>query len=380
MSPSAAPPSPTVGRALSAIRAAIADANGWIPFSRYMELALFAPGAGYYSADDRQFGRAGDFVTASGISRLFGATLARQVVEICERSAPRVLEFGAGTGDLAADILLAARNTVDEYVILEVSPHLRQRQAQTLAARAASLSGRVRWIDRLPDKFAGCMLANEVLDAMPVELVHWGESGIARRGVAWEGETLRFADRPALSELELEARRLREACDIRAPYTSEIGLAGQAWMATLARILDRGAVLAIDYGFPAREYYHPQRSAGTLMGHQHHQAVTDPLHRPGDIDLTAHVDFSAIADAASDAGLDVLGYAPQAGFLIDCGILDLLAQTPPEATATYLPLTNQVNRLLSPAEMGELFKVFAAGRGVGDSLSGFARSDRRHAL
>ena len=371
---------PDAGRALPAIRAAIDAAGGWIAFSRYMELALFAPGSGYYAGDDRQFGRQGDFITASGISRLFGSALARQVVEICQRSAPTVLEFGAGTGDLAADILAAAQGGIAQYLILELSPHLRRRQSDTLASRVPDLLERVRWIDRLPETFEGCMLANEVLDAMPVELMHWTESGIRRRGVEWHGDALRLADRAPAPDLQREAERLAQACGIRAPYVSEIGLAGRAWMATLGQVLKRGAVLAIDYGFPAREYYHPQRGAGTLMGHQRHRSVTDPLHRPGDIDLTAHVDFSALADAAAGAGLDILGYATQAGFLLDCGILDLLAATPPEATGDYLPLTNQINRLLSPAEMGELFKVFAAGRGVEDSLGGFARCDRRHAL
>lgn len=368
------------GRALPAIRAAIAAAGGWIPFSRYMEIALYAPEVGYYTGSGAKFGAAGDFVTASGISGLFGAALAHQVGEICARSDNAVLEFGAGTGALAADLLNAAGEAIASYAVLELSPDLRQRQQATLAARAPQHLERVRWLDRLPVRFSGCIVANEVLDAMPVELLHWSAAGIRARGVACAGDALRLVDRPVEGGLVAAAATLAATHAIEPPYVSELGLAARAWIATLGAMLDRGAVLVVDYGFPAREYYHPQRAAGTLMCHRHHQAIADPLASPGDADLTAHVDFTAIAEAALDAGLEVLGYANQAAFLIDCGILDHLAAAQAGGEAAYLQLANQANRLLSPAEMGELFKVLALGRGIGDGLLGFARGDRRHTL
>ena len=359
---------------------ALSTAGGWLSFAQYMELALYAPGAGYYSGDQRKFGAAGDFVTASGISHLFGATLARQVSDICAASRPHILEFGAGTGILAADILATIGDTIDTYLILELSPNLRLRQRACLEERVSRHAHRVRWLDRLPTHFSGCVIANEVLDAMPVHLVHWSDDGALERGITSDDGGLRFADRQVSGELATTALELARACAIKPPYTSEIGLAARGWIGSLADMLEVGAAVLIDYGFPAREYYHPQRSSGTLMCHHQHRAIVDPLFRPGLADLTAHVDFSALAAAGGKAGLDLLGYTSQANFLLNCGITDLLAATPPTDSKQYLPLANQANRLLSPAEMGELFKVMVLGRGIDDSLVGFARGDRRDAL
>jgi SAM-dependent MidA family methyltransferase len=341
---------------------------------------LYAPDAGYYAHGRQQFGAAGDFVTASGISGLFGASLARQVAQITEASAPHVLEFGAGNGQLAADLLNALGDGVLHYEILELSPALRDLQRETIARKSPGHADRVTWRDTLPQRFSGCIVANEVLDAMPVHLMAWSHAGLFERGVEMSGAKLAFADHPATGRVAEAASALVSSRSIVPPYVSEINLTAMAWTRSLAGFLEAGAALLIDYGFPAREYYHPQRSRGTLMCHHQHRASDDPLALPGEADITAHVDFSSVAKAGIDAGLDMLGYATQAGFLIDCGITDLLAATSVSDTLAYMSLANQANRLLSPAEMGELFKVLALGRGIDDSLLGFARSDRRQAL
>jgi len=362
-------------RVADAIRAEIIAADGWISFARYMELALYAPGLGYYAAGAAKFGAAGDFVTAPEISSLFGQALARQVAQVLEASSPQVLEFGAGTGKLAADVLKALGDACEAYAILEPSPDLRERQAETLRRLVPAHAGKVSWLDALPPAFSGCMLANEVLDAMPVYLVRIGAGAIAERGVSLDAQgNFSYDDRPAQGALLEAARALPlEGYD---GYLTEVNLAARAWTASLAASLTRGAALLIDYGFPAREYYHPQRHRGTLMAHYRHHAHADPFFLPGLNDLTAHVDFSAIADAAEGAGFDLLGYASQASFLIDCGIADLLARVPASDSARYLPLANQAGRLLSPAEMGELFKVTLIGRNLDIAALGFRSGDR----
>lgn len=359
------------------LRAAIEAADNWIPFERYMSLALYAPGLGYYAAGAAKFGAEGDFVTAPEMGALFGGALAVQAGEVMRHSAPHLLEFGAGTGKLAAGLLAALGDACASYSILETSPDLRERQAATLREAAPAALKKVRWLETLPQHFSGCIVANEVLDAMPVHLVHFGQGTIVERGVALDANrAFVFADRPAAGALLAAARALPVAA--LDGYTTEINLAARAWVAGIAALLARGALLAIDYGFPAAEYYHPQRSRGTLMCHSRHRAHDDPFDLPGLTDITAHVDFSALA--ASAPGLSVLGYTTQANFLINCGITDLLAQTPATDTARYLPLANQAKRLLSPAEMGELFKVVALGRGIDRELVGFRQGDRRYTL
>ena len=361
------------------IRGAIEVAGGWIAFDDYMALALYEPGLGYYSGGATKFGAAGDFVTAPGISRLFGATLARQLREVLVHGMPNILEFGAGTGTLAADLLATLGDDCASYTILEPSPELRQRQAETLRRLAPHALSRVRWIDALPAGFSGCIVANEVLDAMPVHMVRFTDGEVLERGVVLDANgRFAFADQPAIG-LVLEAARALP-CAVAPDYVTEINLAAHAWMGSIATTLERGALFAIDYGFSAAEYYHPQRSRGTLMCHYRHLAHHDPFAHPGLTDITAHVDFSALAGAGTKAGLDLLGYATQANFLINCGITDVMAATSASDASAYLPLANQANRLLSPAEMGELFKVLALGRGVDGELSGFARGDRRYNL
>jgi SAM-dependent MidA family methyltransferase len=339
---------------------AIAEAGGWISFERYMQLALHEPGIGYYAGGAQKFGARGDFVTAPELGALFGRTLARQL-----RMFDRVLEFGAGSGALAD----AVTKELDvEYLILETSADLRERQR-------ARLGERVRHIERLPDDFRGAMIANEVVDAMPVHVVRWTDAGILERGV---GASLEWADRPASGEV-LEAAK---AIDVPAPYVSEINLAARAWMRSLVGALEAGAIFVIDYGFPRHEYYHPQRSGGTLMCHYRHQAHADPFARPGEEDITAHVDFTALAESAHDAGAGILGYATQAQFLVNCGITDVLAETNAENALRYAPIAAEAQRLLSPAEMGELFKVLAVGKAPTTlpPLIGFTRGDRSHTL
>lgn len=362
-------------RLVELIRGTLRRAGGWISFARYMELALYAPGLGYYSGGARKFGAAGDFVTAPELSPLFAEALAVQIEALLAASSPQLLEAGAGTGRLVLGLLqaLERRGALPErYAILELSGELRARQQETLAA-APHLAERVVWLDDLPGEFSGVVLANELLDALPVHLAVWREDGLFERGVTLQAEALAWQEWPASGPL---LAVLPELTFVEAPYVSEIGLAARAWVAEWGRILKQGALLLIDYGFPQREYYHPQRSEGTLMCHYRHHAHTDPLWLPGLNDLTAHVDFTAAACAGHDAGLDVLGYTSQAQFLLNCGLVQLLEAHQADGAAAYAALASGVQKLISPAEMGELFKVLALGKEIAAPLPGFARGDR----
>jgi SAM-dependent MidA family methyltransferase len=344
-----------------------------------MELALYAPGLGYYSAGAKKLGRDGDFVTAPEISPLFGRTLARQVQQALEGGLDQVLEVGAGSGALAATILeeLERLGALPRtYLILELSADLRERSRDTLAASVPHLIERVAWLASPPPGFAGVILGNEVLDAMPADVVRVRAGAIEQAGVIAEQGRFGWSYRPAPGDLT----RAGLALHLAEGYRTEIQRAACAFVRTMGDILERGVALFVDYGFPAREYYHPQRSDGTLMCHYRHHAHEDPFFLPGLQDITTHIDFSAVARAAGEAGLELAGYTSQAQFLINCGITDVLSQSPPEKTAAFLPLAAQVNRLTSPAEMGELFKVIALARGRTAPLVGFASGDRRHAL
>ena len=368
--PSPDPQALAASRALlERIGAELAAAGNWISFARYMELALHEPGLGYYAAGARKFGAGGDFVTAPELSPLFGRTLARQIAELLEPG-DAVLEFGAGSGALAASIL----EELDcRYFILETSADLRQRQQQRLGRR-------VQWLDQLPRDFRGVMLANEVVDAMPVHALAWTDAGILERGVCANEGQLAWSDRPAAGPVLAAAQSLEVEIPPGGRYESELALFARAWMRSLGRFLARGAILVVDYGFPQREYFHAQRSMGTLACHYRHRMHGDPFYLPGLQDITAHVDFSALARAAGEAGLEPLGYASQAQFLINCGITELLAREDPQDAKRYLPAAAAAQKLLSPAEMGELFKVLVAGRGVTRPLRGFASGNRLHAL
>ena len=375
-------------RLLETIEAELAAAGGWIPFARYMELALYAPGLGYYSGGARKFGPGGDFITAPELTPLFGQALAAQVEQVMRASAPALIEVGAGTGLLAADLLLELerRDCLPErYGILELSGELRERQFDTLAAKAPHLAARVQWLDALPERFAGAVVANEVLDVMPVHLVVSRAEGLFERGVAIAADAagarrLCWADVPAAGAVAEAALALALPVPQSGEYVTELNLAGKAWVAAWAERLQAGALLLIDYGYPRAEYYLPSRSGGTLLCYYRHHAHGDPFLWPGLNDITAFVDFTAVAEAGFEAGLDVQGYTTQAQFLFNCGVLECLERRGARESADYIRAARAVQRLTAPQEMGELFKVIALARAIDGPLLGFARGDRTHAL
>ncbi|MDD3327444.1 MAG: SAM-dependent methyltransferase [Zoogloea sp.] len=366
------------------LRSLIEAQGGWISFATYMAEALYTPGLGYYSGGAHKFGPGGDFITAPELTPLFGQALASQVQQIMSLSAPHVIEAGAGTGLLAADLLLELelRGALpDSYAILEVSGELRERQFDTLAAKVPHLASRVKWLDGLPERFSGALVANEVLDVMPVHLIAWRPEGIFERGVALGGEgQFVWADQPATGKVAEAAAALGLQLPEEGEYVSELNLAGRAWVAEWAARLDKGAMLLVDYGYPRAEYYLPSRSTGTLLCYFRHHAHGDPFMWPGLNDITAFVDFTAIAEAGFEAGLDVLGYTDQANLLFNCGVLDCLARRAPEESTDYIRAAKALQRLTGPHEMGELFKVIALGREISQPLIGFLRGDRLHAL
>ena len=379
--PAASPEALAVSNRLTAlIRQTIADAGGWIPFSRYMELALYAPGLGYYSAGSHKLGSAGDFITAPEMSSFYGRTLAQQLAELLPQTAGTVYEFGAGTGKLAIDILSELEQLgqlPQRYIIIDLSADLIERQQQAICQALPHLAERVSWLNQLPEQLDGIVIGNEVLDAMPCELIHWTPQP-QQRGVSVQDDHFVWQDRP-ITDTTLQ--RLAEQHSPQQPgYLSEISPANLAFIQTLGQRLQRGAILLIDYGFPEREYYHPQRHMGTLIGHYRHHTVDDPFFQPGLMDLTCHVDFSAIAQAGIDSGLDLIGYLTQAQFLINAGITQLLSQLAPADAAHYLPQVAAVQKLLSHAEMGELFKVIGFGKKVSIDWCGFTQGDRCHML
>jgi SAM-dependent MidA family methyltransferase len=297
---------------------------------------------------------------------------------VLAQTGAEVLEIGAGSGKLACDVLLELQRMgalPARYAILELSATLQARQRERIAAQAPQLLQRVQWLERLPQSFSGVVLGNEVLDAMPVHLVTRQQGVLRERGVSVSDGQFIWQEQPLENGMLQQAAT---ALDLPEGYLTEINLAAPAFIASLAECMVRGVVLFIDYGFPRAEYYHAQRSQGTLMCHYRHHAHGEAFFWPGLQDITAHVDFSAIANSTPD--LQLLGYTTQANFLINCGITDLLAETSPEDVTRYLPLANQVQYLLSPAEMGELFKVIALGKGLDMPLLGFVRGDQRHRL
>jgi len=365
-------------RVAAVVAADIERAGGWIPFDAYLQRVLYEPHLGYYASGTRKFGAAaagGDFVTAPEISPLFAQALAEQVAQLFQRVPARIVEFGAGSGVLARDLLAALAHrgiALESYFIVEVSVDLIERQQRQLA------SAPVQWLAEPPSGFEGVMLANEVLDVMPFKLFFKRNGVTLERGVVMRDRargSFAFAERACGADLAAAVAAI-ESQHGRLPdgYASEINLLAESWMRSASGWLMRGALLVIDYGFPQREYYHPQRLMGTMMCHFRHHAHTDPLWMPGLNDVTAHVDFSAIADAGHGAGFDIHGYTSQAHFLLNCGVLQHLA-------ANYTPQqSGALQRLVSEAEMGELLKVLCVGRGVDAPLAGFARGDRRHTL
>lgn len=366
------------------IRQHIEAAGGRIPFDRFMELALYAPGAGYYVNGAHKFGAGGDFVTAPEISPLFGRCLGNQCAQVLHMlGGGEVLEFGAGSGAMAAHLLQQLHDLdclPQHYLILELSPELQARQRETLAARVPQLLPRVRWLKRLPSPgWQGVVVANEVLDAMPVQRFRAAGDAIQEQFVTFRGEG--FAthwDDPASAQLAPALQRLQQRLGEFAPgYSSEINLRLPGWMRALADMLGRGAALLVDYGYSEREYYHPQRSEGTLICHLRHRAHDDPLLLPGLQDITANVDFSAVAEAALEVGLELAGYTTQAHFLIDLGLQAMLAEVDANDMDAYLPRLQQVKQLTLPSGMGERFKALGLTRGLEQPLAGFIRGDMR---
>lgn len=361
----------------------------WLSFAQYMEIALYTPELGYYANHQQKFGylaRDGsDFVTAPQLSPLFGKTIAGQLAHIMQtQQLNNILEFGAGNAQLAVDILLALEELQappKQYAILEISSVLRQRQQAYLKQRLQHhphLLECIVWLERLPTAFEGIMLGNEILDAMPVEIYARKNEQWHQRGIAWDThlEKLIWCDRPAPEPIPPLLHRIEGTHD----YITELHPIAEAFIRSLAEHLQRGCILLIDYGFPAQEYYHPQRCQGTAMAHYQHQACTDLFIHPGQADLTAHINFTAITEAAEEAGLSLLGYTTQANFLLNAGLIQHLAQINPDNSAHYLPAARAVQQLVSEAEMGELFKVIAFEKNIDVMLSGFSRGDRSHTL
>jgi SAM-dependent MidA family methyltransferase len=346
------------------IRAAIASAPAGITFSAFQDLALYAPGMGYYSGPLDKFGPAGDFTTAPELTPLFGATIARAIAPVLRSGGGAILELGAGSGRLAHDLLsaLAVRDArPSEYHILELSGDLAARQRATLAEWQARGVPCV-WQDALPERWHGVVVANEVLDAVPTAVcTRRGGAFTERYVVESAAGHLAFHDHPVGDGALLERMR-RVFPDLGAPYTSEINLRAEALVAALAERLVDGILLLIDYGFSEREFYHPDRSDGTVMCHYRHHAHPDPLWWPGLQDITSHVDWTAMARAAGTGGAEVLLYTTQAQFLLAHGLLDALADGPQDGIA-YLRSSGHLQRLVNPAEMGELFKVLVLGKG-----------------
>jgi SAM-dependent MidA family methyltransferase len=373
----------------SIIHQEIVSQGGVIPFSRYMELALYAPQYGYYSGGATKLGRDGDFTTAPEMTSLFGASIAQFAQQLFTQIPREIMEFGAGTGKLAFDILIECQQSniqIERYFIVELSGELRARQEELLKDFP-----QVIWLPGIPDEFAGLVIGNEVLDAMPVELIMKAESGWMRLGVRnTQEEKAHFS----LTTMDAEhafaekiAEQIPEADSLPIGYITEVHPVGIAFMHSVSQMLlagqagsGRGSVaMWFDYGFPAHEYYLSQRDKGTLMCHYRHHSHPDPFYLPGLQDITAHIDFTAMARTAISSGLELLAYTSQAGFLLSSGITRILNRIPVEEVRRYLPASNALQKLISPAEMGELFKVLVLGCGV-EMPDEFLHHDRSHRL
>jgi SAM-dependent MidA family methyltransferase len=363
------------------VREEIASAGGSIDFARFMELALYAPGLGYYRGGMQKFGAQGDFVTAPELSPLFARCIARQCQQVLEHLGNGdIVEVGAGSGALAVALLreLDAQQALPEkYHILETSADLQQRQSVLIAQEIPDLLTRVRWLQTLPeDGIRGLVLANELLDALPVHRFSVDQRSIQQLYVAWDGKGFVWHDKPADKALQERIAPLRLPPD----YTSEVNFHAEAWIKSMAHCLKAGVMLLFDYGFPRAEFYHPQRCVGTLMCHYRHRNHLDPLLLIGLQDITAHIDFTAIAEAGVTNDLSLLGYTSQAAFLLSTGITELATASDHTDGKQHMEIVQQVNKLTSPAEMGELYKVIALGREVDLPLDGFTLQDRRGRL
>ena len=377
------------------IRDRILDADNWMDFADYMDLALYAPGLGYYSAGARKIGAAGDFVTAPEISPLFSRCIARVAGEILEScSSGVILEVGAGTGCMAAEVIRVLENqggVLDRYLILEISAELRERQRRTLEQRVPDSVCRVEWLDKFPETaINGVILANEVLDALPVtcfsrtapEQQQDGFGGLQISGVSIDGDRLCWKSAPAPTILRERVDAIESTLGTPLPehYASEISLRLPAFVQSLGSALNRGLVLIIDYGLPRREFFHPDRDQGTLICHYRHRAHPDPFLYPGLQDITAWVDFTAVAEAAVGAGLHLAGYTTQAHFLLGARIDEEFSNAGVTDLPQQLDLSRQLQTLMMPGQMGERFKVMGLMRGIDVVPAAFQYRDLRHLL
>ena len=366
------------------IAAQIAFEGGWIAFSRYMEMALYEPGMGYYSAGAHKLGAGGDFTTAPELSPLFGAAICSTLLPVLEglkeKGLPtQILEFGAGTGKLATSILTRLSDlgfSLDQYNIIEISPDLAQRQKECIAnvVRDLGLSTQCTWLSELPNDFKGIILANEVIDAIPCDAIIFQNGFWYWYGVTFEENALLWkAGKPVAQDLLPESLLSGSFSE---GYVTELHIPANAWMHQVAKHLNTGLFLTFDYGFPESEYYHPQRLEGTLIAHHRHHAIQDPFYLPGLCDLTTHVDWSQIARSALAENVDDVFLTNQAAYLLDAGIGDIALEIgDPSNPETFLPISNSLQKLLSEAEMGELFKAFAFTKNLSNLLPGFTLED-----
>lgn len=383
-------PSPAEQRRSDALRdhlhQLIDQHHGFISFSTFMNQALYHPQFGYYQADTMEIGRTGDFITAPEISPLFGQCLAHQCAQLFQTvTAPQLLEIGAGTGKLASDLLLTLDQLgalPDRYYIVEISKILRQKQQRQLSQTIPALMNRLVWLDTLPAQFNGIIIANEVLDALPVDCFHVG-TPLSERGVGWDnGQLVWRLATPASPQLLALASQYCQTYHLPTGYTSEIPAALPAFIQSLANRLTQGVVLLADYGYGRAEYYHPERRHGTLTCFYQHHRHDNPLRQPGLQDITAHVDFTLVAEQATDHDLSLIGYTSQAAFLLGCGLLDLAAKIEKDLTPSQIFTLHQAIKTLTlPTEMGERIKIMALGKDVGlPPLIGFRLQDRRREL
>ena len=377
-------PSPAAQQSSANLQTLLAEEikkhRNWIPFSRFMELVLYAPQYGYYTGGSHKIGNDGDFITSPTLTPLFARTLARQLQELLPQTAGNIYEFGAGTGQLAADLLNNLSDGINRYYIIEISPELATRQKDLIQTLAPQAAQKIAHLSALPETFDGIIIGNEVLDAMPVEIIRKDEGGSFEHvGVCLDNDRFTYSAR-SLHDLQLSALASLYFPKISSPYTSELHPQQYAFIRTLASRLEHGCMIFIDYGFDAAQYYHPQRNQGTLIGHYRHHVIHNPFDFIGLADLTAHVNFTDIAQAGTDAGLDLIGYLPQSHFLLNLGITELLAQTGQTDSAAYIREAAAVQKLIDQHEMGELFKVIAFGKNINIDWTGFCFGDICHKL
>lgn len=367
------------------IKNEIENNNGVISFQRYMELALYAPGLGYYAAGSVKFGEEGDFITAPEISPLFSQSLANAILPVLNDE-KIILEVGAGRGRMAADILayLKQKNKLPkEYWILELSADLRERQKVTIEETIPEFVDNIKWLDILPDQFSGVVLANELLDAMPVQLFQKKENDINEINVVWKDDRFFFELKSSFDERLVHRVNNIEAeleNEFNSGYISEINFTAEDWIKSIAESLQQGVIILIDYGFPRHEYYHQQRSEGTLMCHYRHRTHPDAFVYPGLQDITAHVDFTAMADAALESDMKVIGYTNQVSFLMGAGLLELAALNNEADMQEQMEVATQIKKLTMPHEMGELFKVIGFSKKSDVVLPAFEFKDLREYL